>query len=153
MTVRRAAFGALTALFLGLPTACAGTQDHVLSFEQGEHQARVHDVRIDVVEARYAERQLTVQCAIANAGERAVTIDREGILLDDAGLEIPPVALTGQPPEFVVPAGGSTVVQFAFPIGGLEPRIRTLGLWAIRSPSASLPPLRVVVPGIRSQST
>ena len=153
MTVRRAAFGALAALFLALPAACAGNQDHVLSFEPGEHQARVRDLRIDVVEARYAERQLTVECAIVNAGETAVTVDREGVLLDDDGLEIPPLAATGQPPEFVVPAGGSTVIRLAFAVGGLEPRMRTLGLWAIRSPSAPLPPLRVAVPGIRTQSS
>ncbi|MGH1341052.1 MAG: hypothetical protein ACRBN8_05845 [Nannocystales bacterium] len=152
MTVRRAAFGALAALLLGLPTACAGNQDLVLSFKQGEHQAKVRDLRIDVVEARYAERQLTVECAVANAGASAVTIDLEGVLLDDDGLEIAPLALTGQPAEFVIPAGESTVLRFAFAIGGLEPHVRTLGLWAIRTPTDPLPPLRVVVPGIRSQA-
>lgn len=123
----------------------------MLSFEQGEHQARVHDLRIDVVQTRYAERQLTVECTVVNAGETAVTIDREGVLLDDDGLEIPPLTLTGEPAEFIIPAGGSSVMRFAFAVGGLEPRTRTLGLWAIRSPNAPLPPLRVAVPGILSQ--
>ncbi len=153
MTLRRAAFGALAALSVSLPTACAGNQDHVLSFEQGEHHARVRDLRVDVLEARYAERQLTVECGVVNAGDTPVTIDREGVLLDDDGLEIPPLALTGQPTEFVIPGGGSTVVRFSFAVGGLEPRARTLGLWVNRSPDAPLPPMRIAVPGIRSQST
>lgn len=153
MTARTVACGALVALLLGLPTACATTQDHVLSFEPGEHRAQVRDVRIDVVGARYAERQLTVECAVFNASDTTVTIDAQGVLLDDDGLEIPPEQLTGQPNEFVIPAGGSSVMHFAFAVGGLEPRMRTLGLWAIRSPDAQRPPLRVEIPGIRRLST
>ena len=151
-TVRRAALCALVASTLGLPTACAGAQDHVLSFEKGEYQARVRDLRVDVVGARYAERQLTVECAVLNAGDTAVTVDRKGVLLDDDGLEIPPLAVAGLPAELVIAAGGSTVMRFEFAIGGLEPRTRTLGLWSIRSPSAQLPPLRVAVPGIQNHS-
>lgn len=153
MTVRRAALGALAAFTLGLLTGCAGAQDHVLSFEKGEYQARVHNLRVDVVGARYAERQLTVECAIINAGEAPVTLDREGVLLDDDGLEIPPQVTTGLPTEVVIPAGSSMVIRFDFAVGGLEPRIRTLGLWAIRSQSAALPPLRVEVPGVQQQSS
>ncbi|MBV1862673.1 MAG: hypothetical protein KUG77_29900, partial [Nannocystaceae bacterium] len=152
MTVRRAAFSALAAFVLWLPSGCATTQDHALSFEQGEHQARAGDLRVDVVEARYAERQLTVECAIVNAGDTAVTIDREGVLLEDNGLEIPPVALVGDPTNFTIPAGASRVLRFSFAINGLKPWGRTLGLWVIRSPSAPLPPLRVAVPGIQNRS-
>lgn len=153
MTVRRAALGALVAFTLGLPTGCASAQDHVLSFEKGEYKARVRDLRIDVVGARYAERQLTVECAFVNASEAPVTVDREGVLLDDDGLEIPPRLVTGLPTEIVIPAGGSMVMRFDFAVGGLEPRMRTLGIWAIRSQSAALPPLRVEVPGVQQQST
>lgn len=153
MTVRRAAFGALVACTLCLWTACAGNQDHVLSFERGKHQAQVRDVRIDVIGARYAERQLTVECTVLNASDTIVSIDSQGVLLDDDGLEIPPLDLSAQPTEFIIPAGGSTVMRFAFAVNGLEPRMRTLGLWALRSPSAPLPPLRVHVPGIRTEST
>lgn len=151
-TARTAALGALVAFPLGLPGACAVAQDQVLSFEPGEYEARVRDVRVDVVGARYAERQLTVDCAIANGSDTPITVDRKGVLLDDDGLEIPPVAATGVPRELVIPAGESSMMRLEFAIGGLEPHMRTLGLWAIRSPRAVLPPVRVKVPGIQHQS-
>ncbi len=153
MTVRRAACGSLVALLLVLVAGCAGTQDHVLSFEPGQYRTQVRDLRIDVVGAHYAERQLTLECTVHNAGENTVTIEREGVLLDDDGLGIPPLDLTGQPTQFIIPAGESSTMGFAFEVGGLEPRVRTLGLWAIRSSRAPLAPLRVEVPGLRRQST
>ncbi len=147
MTVRSAAPAAL----LLLAMACAGSREHVLAFDPGEHTARVRDLRIDVVQARYAERQLTVQCAVQNEGDSPVTIDREGVLLDDDGLEIPPAALAGQPGRITVEPGGSSVLVFSFSVGGTLPRTRTLGLWIVEREGGSLPPIRVNVPGIRTE--
>lgn len=94
-----------------------------------------------------------MKCAVVNGSDTAVTIAREGILLDDDGLEIPPVEQVGQPAVFVLPPGSSTALRFSFAIGGLEPHGRTLGLWSIHSQSAALPPVRIEVPGIRRESS
>jgi|GEM_PF-2510970 len=147
MTVRSAALAALLAL-----CACAGARDHVIAFDPGQHTARVQDVRVDIVEARYAERQLTVQCTVTNEGSSPVTIERDGILLEDDGLELPPTPLAGQPDRLDLAAGDSTLLLLAFPVGGHEPRMRRLGLWVLRSEAGPLPPLRIDVPGIRTES-
>lgn len=136
---------------LALSSACAGARDHVLSFEPGEHTTSLRDVRIDVVQARYAERQLTVQCTVGNEGDGPVTLGRDGVLLDDDGLEIPPSALAGQPAEVSVEPGDAISLVFSFPIGGFEPRPRTLGFWVLERDGEHLPPVRVRVPGIRKE--
>lgn len=147
VTLRSAALVALMAFASG----CAGGRDHVLSFEPGEHSASVHAVRIDVVQARYAERQLTVLCTVGNDGDTPLTVAREGVLLDDDGLEIPPAALAGQPERVAIEPGDAISLMFAFPVGGWEPRARTLGFWVLGRDGSHLPPVRVKVPGIREE--
>lgn len=145
MTLRSAALVAVIALASG----CASSRDHVLSFEPGEHSASVQAVRVDVVQARYAERQLTVLCTVGNDGDSPLRVARAGVLLDDDGLEIPPVALAGQPEQVTIEPGDAISLMFAFPVGGWEPRVRTLGLWALGRDGGFVPPVRVKVPGIR----
>lgn len=147
MTLRTAALFALMAFASG----CAGGRDHVLSFEPGEHSTSVQAVRIDVVQARYAERQLTVLCTVGNDGDTPLTVAREGVLLDDDGLEIPPAVLAGQPEQVEIEPGDAISLMFAFPVGGWEPRARTLGFWVLGRDGSHLPPVRVKVPGIRGE--
>ncbi len=147
MTLRSAALVALMAFASG----CAGGRDHVLSFEPGEHSGSVHAVRIDVLQARYAERQLTVLCTVGNDGDTPLTVAHDGVLLDDDGLEIPPAALAGQPEQVAVEPGDAISLMFTFPVGGWEPRARTLGLWVLARDGSHLPPVRVKVPGIREE--
>lgn len=147
MTVRIAAAAAL----LLLVTACAGSRDHVIAFDQGAHSSHVRGLRIDVVEARYAERQLTVRCTLQNSGSHPVTIRRDGVLLEDDGLEIPSSSLAGQPTSVVVDPGDAALLLFTFAVGGHESRTRTLGLWSLEGPDGPLPPIRVTVPGIRTE--
>lgn len=123
----------------------------MLSFEPGEHTASLRDVRVDVVQARYAERQLTVQCTVGNEGDGAVILDRAGVLLDDDGLEIPSIGLTGQPEQVSIGTGDAVNLILSFPVGGMEPRPRTLGFWVLGRDGEPLPPIRVRVPGIRKE--
>jgi len=131
---------------------CAGTTEHVLTFEPGEHRATAAAVRVDVVEARYAERQLTVRCVVVNDGSTVLEIDRAGILLDDGGLELPSGPLPGQPEQVSVQPDESASLLLVFPVAGHQPTRRTLGLWVLDRDGAHLPPIRVDVPGIRTQS-
>ncbi|MCR9159297.1 MAG: hypothetical protein ACE37F_08735 [Nannocystaceae bacterium] len=147
MTLRSAALVGLAAFALG----CAGASEHVLAFDPGEHAASVQAVRVDVVQARYAERQLTVLCTVGNDGDTPLTVTRAGVLLDDDGLEIPPAALAGQPAQVSIAPGDAISLQFAFPVGGWEPRARTLGFWVLGRDGRDLPPVRVSVPGIREE--
>lgn len=146
MKVRSAALATLVAL----ASSCAGAQEHVVAFDPGQHSAQVQQVRVDVVEARYAERQLTVACALVNEGETPVTLDRGGVLIDDDGLEIPATSAPGDPARIELGPGETTPITFTFPLAAHEARPRTLGLWVLDRGETHLPPLRVNVPGIRT---
>jgi hypothetical protein len=150
MKVRRPALGALV-LALTIASGCAGAREHAIAFEPGQHTARVQDVRVDVVHARYAANQLTLRCAVTNESDAPLTIGREGILLDDDGLELPPLDI-GVPADVTVGAGTVATVELVFGVHALEPTTRTLGLWQLTAGDAVVPPLRVVVPGIRMES-
>lgn len=149
MQVRSAALG-LLALTLHLGSGCAGTEEHALSFAPGQHSAKVRDVRVDVSQARYSAQYLTVRCTVHNDTADVLTIGRDGILLEDDGLEHPP-RISGLPDAFDVNPGQAADLEFTFPINALEPRERTLGLWELRHHDQAVPPLRVDVPGIRTE--
>ena len=147
MKVRSAALAALVALVSG----CAGAQEHVVAFDAGQHSAQVQQVRIDLVEARYAERQLTVTCVLVNEGDTPVSVDRAGVLLDDDGLELPATHAPGDPASVTLAPGDTAPFSFTFPVQAQAPKSRTLGLWVLDQGDTHLPPLRVRVPGIRTE--
>ena len=122
-----------------------------MAFDPGQHSEQVDQVRIDLIEARYAERQLTVTCAVVNEGETSVVVDWSGVLLDDEGLELPSTRAPGDPATITVGPRETIPVVFGFPVAAQAPRSRTLGFWVLRTGDAYLPPVRMRVPGIRTE--
>ncbi|MEM6291606.1 MAG: hypothetical protein AAGA54_10085 [Myxococcota bacterium] len=134
---------------LSLSLGCAASQ-HALSFDPGEYASPDGAVTIEVREARYEARQLTIKCTLTNRGESDLQVERSGVLLADGDLELPlsdnPVAAGPETMELGV--GQTQPVTFAFDVGGLEPVTRTLRLRAVRVGDTPQPPVSVMVPGI-----
>ncbi len=138
------------ALALVLASGCASANEHVLAFEPGVHQGHTGDLRLEVREARYAERQLTVQLEWTNEGPDAITVQLDTVLLENDKLHLPPLG-PAQPPLVVEP-GQTQAVSFAFPVAAQDPHAHTLRLWSSSQAGKPLSPLRLDIPGVVTRS-
>lgn len=143
------------ALFtVALTTGCAGTQRHVLTFDPGELAERTEELSIEVREARYEERRLTLTCSIHNPGTTVVSVGPQGLLLQDHEVEVP----LAEDPNLALPERieigpkGTESLTLAFDVGALEPVSRALVVRAWWSDETPREPLRIGVPGITTES-
>lgn len=137
-------------LILAGTVGCAGTQGHVLAFDPGELAQRADGLTIEIRQAHYEERRLTLTCTIHNAATSAASVDPSGLLLQDHDVEVP----LSEDPNLALPqrvhigSGQTHSLTIAFDVGALEPVSRALivrALWLGESPHE---PLRIGVPGI-----
>ncbi len=138
------------ALALVLVGGCATANEHVLAFEPGAHRGGSKDLVVDVREARYAERQLTVQLEWTNQADGPLTLEPDAILLDDGGLEIPP--LGPRSPAWVIDPGQTRAVSLVFPIHAQDPTTHTLRAWSVHEDGEPRAPVRVDIPGVVTSS-
>ncbi len=139
----------LAAAALAFTFGCAATQ-HALTFDPGEYASPDGPVTVEVREARYEPRQLTIKCTLTNRSNTELTVARNGVLLADGDLELPlsrsPVA--AGPETMTIGPGQTQPVTFAFDVGALDAVTRTLRLRAVELGRKPQPAISVMVPGI-----
>lgn len=148
----------LTLALALLAPACAtttaeGPGPQQASFPSGQRVARSGPLALELSEARYDLRRVSLQVSLTNRGDAPLHLDRQGILLAYGELEFPVSAELDPPlPErTTVAPGASVALELAFPIEQAMVEAGTLHLMAVQRGDAPgddgwLNPLRLVVP-------
>jgi len=137
-------------LFVAL-VACSrtsGPQPQQATFPPGERVARSGAVSIELAEARYDLRQVSVTVSLTNHGKAPVSLAREGILLAYGELEFPVQQGDAAPVEAstTLPPGGTVKLELGFGTEQLMVEAGMLQLLSLRAGDDWLAPLHLTVP-------
>lgn len=138
-------------LLVALLAACnraAGPQPQAASFAPGERVARSGAVSIELAEARYDLRQVSVTVSLTNHGKAPVSLARDGILLAYGGLEFPVQQADASPVQdsTTLPPGGTVKLELGFGTEQLMVEAGMLQLLSLRAGDEWLAPLHLTVP-------
>lgn len=119
------------------------------SFPPGERVARSGTVALELTEARYDPRHVSVTVSLTNRGKAPVSLEREGILLAYRDLEFPVAPSEAAPvaERTTLPPGGTVTLELGFGTEQLMVQAATLQLLSLRTADDQwLAPLTLVVP-------
>jgi hypothetical protein len=139
-------------LALLLVAACntpAGPQPQRATFPPGERIARTGPVALELAEAHYDLRQVSLKVSLTNGGKAPLSIEREGILLAYGKLEFPvlPSDTKLVPERTTLPPGATVQLELGFGTEQLMIEAATLHLLSIRAGEEQwLAPLHLTVP-------
>lgn len=98
--------------------ACASTPDDTQrSFVAGERVGRFAGGGLELVKATYGPKNLVLVVRVSNGDTSALTIDRDGMLVQYGPLEYPVQRSPDDPPTVDVPPGGERQLVLDFAIG------------------------------------
>lgn len=147
-----ARLGSRPLLAVVLVAACsapAGLQPQQATFAPGQRVATSGAVSLELGQARYDLRRVSVTVSLTNRGKIPVSLEREGILLAYGELEFPVVPSDGAPvaERTTVPPGATVELELGFGTEQLMVEAGTLSLLSLRTADdAWLAPLRLTVP-------
>lgn len=138
-------------LAFGVLTACAtGGNPKPVQWESGQHVADHGALRVELAGAMYRPEGLDITMALANVGDKTLTVERDGILLEYGDLEFP--VFLGDGPQSAPPTqselqpGGRVQLDVTFETGSelIEPA--TLRFRAVRRGDDWLDAMALQVP-------
>jgi hypothetical protein len=150
-TLRAAALGRGLLVVL-LAAACnspAGPQPQRATFPPGERIARTGPVALELAEAHYDLRQVSLKVSLTNRGKAPLSVERDGILLAYGDLEFPVLPSDTKPvaERTTLPPGGTVQLELGFGTEQLMIEAATLHLLSIHAGDDDwLAPLRLTVP-------
>jgi hypothetical protein len=126
----------------------AGPQPQAATFAPGERVARSGAVSVELAEARYDLRQVSVTVSLTNHGKAPVSLARDGILLAYGELEFPVQPGDVAPVEVstTLPPGGTVKLELGFGTEQLMVEAGMLQLLSLRAGDEWLAPLQLTVP-------
>jgi hypothetical protein len=138
-------------LLVSLLAACngaAGPQPQQASFPPGERVAKSGAVSLELHEAHYDLRQVSLTVSLKNRGKAPVSLARDGILLAYGELEFPVRQSDAAPVETstTLPPGGTVKLELGFGTEQLMVEAGTLHLLSLRTGDDWLAPLHLTVP-------
>lgn len=138
----------LVALLLSACSTGTGPKPQSATFPPGERIARSGVVSVELAEAHYDLRRVSVTVSLANHGRAPVRLDREGILLAYHDLEFPVQQSDAAPVEAstTVPPGGTVRLELGFGTEQLMVEAGRLQLLSLRAGDDWLAPLQLTVP-------
>ncbi len=142
--------GLLAVLLLSLAcNATSGPQPQRATFPPGERVARIGTVTLELAEAYYDLRGVSLKVSITNRGEAPLELERDGILLAYNQLEFPVLPSEARRvPERTLLAPGATVqLELGFGTDQLMVQAGTLRLLSIHAGNDTwLDPLLLTIP-------
>ena len=138
----------LLAAALGCNTT-SGPQPQKASFPPGERVAKSGAVSLELHEAHYDLRQVSMTVSLTNRGKTPVSLARDGILLAYGELEFPVRQSDTAPVEAstTLPPGGTVKLELGFGTEQLMVQAGTLHLLSLRADDDQwLAPLHLTVP-------
>lgn len=141
----------LALLCLLLTAACARPEaigPQQANFPSGQRTARSGALTLELSEARYDLREVSVKVSLTNAGDTPLSLDRKGVLLAYDELEFP-VAEASAPTlteDTALAPGASTELELRFVLEQPLLEAATLHLMSIRRDDDWLEPMRLAVP-------
>jgi hypothetical protein len=135
-----------------LVTACTSAPvigPQQASFPARERVARSGPLSLELTQARYDLRQVSLQVSLANHGKTPLHLDREGILLAYGDLEYPLAARVESPlaERTTLPPGDTVRLELAFVTEQAMVEAATLQLLSISGGDDDwLAPLKLAVP-------
>lgn len=130
-------------------STASGPQPQRATFPPGERVARVGTVTLELAEAHYDLRQVSLTVTVTNRGEAPLRLERDGILLAYNQLEYPVLPSEAKPvPESTeLPPGAAVQLELDFGTEQLMVQAATLRVLSIHaSESDWLAPLQLTVP-------
>lgn len=135
-------------LLLAACRSAAGPQPQAATFPSGQRVARSGAVSLELHEARYDLRHVTLTVSLTNHGQAPVSLDRDGILLAYHQLEFPVRQGDAAPVEAstTLTPGGTVKLELGFGTEQMMVEAGVLQLLSLRAGEDWLAPLRVTVP-------
>jgi hypothetical protein len=138
----------LVALLVAACNTPAGPQPQQATFPPGQRVARTGPVALELAEAHYDLRQVSLTVSLTNRGKAPLELERDGILLAYGELEFPLRKSDTKPvaERISLPPGATVQLELGFGTEQLMVEAATLHLLSIRAGDDWLAPLRLTVP-------
>jgi hypothetical protein len=138
----------VSCLLLCACRSATGPQPQAATFPSGQRVARSGAVAIELHEAHYDLRHVSVTVSLTNHGQAPVSLDRSGILLAYRELEFPVREGDANPVQAstTLPPGGTVKLELGFGTEQMMVEAGVLQLLSLRAGEDWLAPLRVTIP-------
>jgi hypothetical protein len=138
----------LAAWLLAACNAASGPQPQQASFPPGERVTKSGAVSLELHEAHYDLRQVSLTVSLTNRSKAPVSLARDGILLAYGELQFPVRQSDAAPVETstTLPPGGTVKLELGFGTEQLMIEAGTLHLLSLRTGDDWLAPLHLTVP-------